>query len=1097
MRLREHAEPVGGKFFTPGVFLLLGLMAVGLVFAIVRFLFGLGSITNLSNQFPWGLWIGIDVVTGVALAAGGFTTGALVYVLNRDQYEAVIRPALLTAMLGYTFVIIGLFLDVGRYWNIWRPLVSGNPTSILFEVALCVVLYTTVLYIEFVPVVTERFQGRVSLPGPLGFLNKPVDRSLGLADRTLGKVMFLFVIAGIVLSCLHQSGLGSLMLVAPYKVHPLWYTPILPLLFLLSAIAVGYPMVVFESLAAARALKREPEMEVLTPLARFMPVLIGVYLAFKLADMFARGTYTYLLDGTLQSNAFLAEMVLGVIAPFILLLVKEVRRSPGWLFFASTLYVVGVALNRVNVFIIGFNPPYMITRYFPAVGELAVTIGLIAAFLFFYKLFVVEFPVLTRTRGQASVTVFLLAVGLVTLCPEGVGATEEEMSEGKIIALSERQITSWVDEGPRTRILNDPVINTYTDDYGPVRFMHRKHAGVVRDCTICHHRVPREKGDKYGHPMKMEEMVDTRIMPKACSSCHDHPWDPKRIHVPGLKGAYHQMCIGCHRVSIQRMDMNKILYPASMKGIEGAGSLSGRAPIDCISCHGKKTPDHRDLVKLKEGADAPTVTKICLSCHGEQARDILNTAHWKWQGPSPFVLGHSRRNDLGKRSQTINNTAISLAGNMSRCTVCHIGHGWGAGGIDFADMTKIDCLVCHDTTGTYKRYGNGTGAGELPVHLSSVAKQVGKPSRRNCGANCHFSGGKADPVRHGTMSPKLLEPTENMDVHMAADGLNFKCQDCHKTRNHKISGRSLSVPWVEGYFTCEGCHTQNPHAGRSPLAYHLNKHTAHVACQTCHIPLYSKGSAALVRWDWSEGARGLESADLPNKTQGGPARTYGKLTWKETIKPVYLWYNGTTRRYLLGDPVNENGATVLSMPLGNRKDQASKIYPFKAVTGRQISDAVYRILAPLRVWGENGDDFNWKKAANEGLAGVGLPSSGKYEFVETIAYHGVNHEVVPKERALSCARCHAALNNKQACGRCHKQREDIDFRALANKGIDFRVLVEEGLHVSELIDRTDYIDFEALGYPGDPVEVGGRFKTLPVLTGAQALLQDTTSWCEE
>ncbi|MBW2000854.1 MAG: polysulfide reductase NrfD, partial [Deltaproteobacteria bacterium] len=190
---------------------------------------------------------------------------------------------------------------------------------------------------------------------------------------------------------------------------------------LLSAIAVGYPMVVFESLAAARALRREPEMEVLTPLARFMPVLIGIYLAFKLADMFARGTYTYLLDGTLQSNAFLAEMVLGLILPFVLFLIKRVRESAGWLFFASTLYVLGVALNRVNVFIIGFTPPYMVARYFPAIGELAVTIGLIAAFLFFYKLFVVVFPVLSRTRGQATVTTLLLAVGLVTFCAKGVG----------------------------------------------------------------------------------------------------------------------------------------------------------------------------------------------------------------------------------------------------------------------------------------------------------------------------------------------------------------------------------------------------------------------------------------------------------------------------------------------------------------------------------------------------------------------------------------------------------------------------------------------------------------------------------------------------
>jgi len=571
VRSVEHLVPTGSKFFTPGVFLLLGLMGTGLIFAIIRLLFGLGSVTNLSNQFPWGLWIGIDVVTGVALAAGGFTTGALVYVFNRDQYEAVIRPALLTAMLGYTFVVLGLFLDVGRYWNIWRPLISWNPTSVLFEVGMCVAIYTTVLYIEFVPIVVERFKGRVSLPGPLAFLNRSLERLLGLADRILGKVMFLFIIAGIVLSCLHQSGLGSLLLIAPYKVHPLWYTPVLPLLFLLSAIAVGYPMVLFESMIAARAMKREPEMEVLTPLARFMPILIGTYLLVKLGDIIVRKSYIYLLDGTIQSKAFLVEMVLGLIAPFILLLIKRVRESPGWLFFASTLYVLGIVLNRVNVFIVGFNPPYMVSRYFPAIGELAVTIGFIAAFLFLYKLFVTVFPVFrVRSKGLASAMIIAVVTGLTLVCAQGASAVEQDMPKVKIPALSKKKIVPSIDDGPRVRILNDPVINMYADDYGPVRFMHRKHAGVVRDCTVCHHRVPREKGDKYGHPMKMEEMLDARIMPKACSSCHDHPWDPKMIHVPGLKGAYHQMCIGCHRVSIQKMDKNKILYSVAMKGIEGA-----------------------------------------------------------------------------------------------------------------------------------------------------------------------------------------------------------------------------------------------------------------------------------------------------------------------------------------------------------------------------------------------------------------------------------------------------------------------------------------------------------------------------------------------
>jgi len=308
MNSHERAAPVQEKFLTPGVMVMLAFMAMGFAFAIARFLYGIGAVSNLNNQFPWGIWIAVDVASGVALAAGGFTTGAIAYVFNRREFHAVIRPALLTAMLGYTFVVLALLVDIGRYWNITSPIFNHNGNSVLFEVAVCVMIYSNVLYIEFLPIVVERFKGKVNLPGPLARFNQAVEALLAFADRTLGKVMFLFIIAGIVLSCMHQSGLGSLMLIAPYKVHPLWYTPILPLLFLLSALAAGYPMVIFESIIVSKSFDRQPEMQVLTPLARYMPVLIGIYLAVKIGDMLVRGTYVYLFDGSVQSNAFLVEL---------------------------------------------------------------------------------------------------------------------------------------------------------------------------------------------------------------------------------------------------------------------------------------------------------------------------------------------------------------------------------------------------------------------------------------------------------------------------------------------------------------------------------------------------------------------------------------------------------------------------------------------------------------------------------------------------------------------------------------------------------------------------------------------------------------------
>jgi Ni/Fe-hydrogenase subunit HybB-like protein len=342
------------------------------------------------------------VATGVALAAGGFTTAALAHIFGKHQYEAVTRPALLTAMLGYTVVALGLAVDVGRTWAMWHPIIYWQPNSVLFEVAMCVVIYLNVLYVEFIPIVVERFKGKLSLPGPLGSFNNIIEALLGLADRILGKVMWIFIIAGVVLSCMHQSGLGSLMLIAPTKLHPLWYTPMLPLLFLISAIGVGYPMVVFETTMVTSSLRLNDEMDVLTPLTRITIIVWGAYIGLKVGDMVARRTYLYLLDGTAQSKAFLVEMIVGVIIPWLMLLSPHVRRSSRALFIACTLIVCGVAINRVNVFLVGFQPPFAEKAYFPAVGELAVTAALISGLIFFYRLGVTYLPVLSARRLEGS-----------------------------------------------------------------------------------------------------------------------------------------------------------------------------------------------------------------------------------------------------------------------------------------------------------------------------------------------------------------------------------------------------------------------------------------------------------------------------------------------------------------------------------------------------------------------------------------------------------------------------------------------------------------------------------------------------------------------
>ncbi|MFH2067394.1 MAG: NrfD/PsrC family molybdoenzyme membrane anchor subunit [Pseudomonadota bacterium] len=398
--MSHHPNPVNAKFWTPGVIVMAFLMGIGGVAIIARFIGGIGYVTNLTTARPWGIWIGIDVASGVALAAGGFTTAFLAHILGRHYYEPVIRPALLTAMLGYTFVVLGLLVDIGRSWAIWKPMFYWNTNSALFEVAMCVMFYLNVLYIEFLPIVIERFKGRVNLPGPLSIFNSLTEFLLTLAEKILGKIMWVFIIAGVVLSCMHQSSLGTLMLVAPTKLHPLWYTPILPLLFLTSAFAVGYPMVVLEATIITSSLKLDSEMRILTPLTRITIFLLGIYLALKIGDMAIRGTFVYLLDGTAQTNAFLVEVILGVIVPWLILISKKLRSSRHWLFTACAMIVGGVLINRINVFVTGYRPPVSEANYFPSITEVLITVGLIAGLMFIYRFLVTHLPVLNNPEQE-------------------------------------------------------------------------------------------------------------------------------------------------------------------------------------------------------------------------------------------------------------------------------------------------------------------------------------------------------------------------------------------------------------------------------------------------------------------------------------------------------------------------------------------------------------------------------------------------------------------------------------------------------------------------------------------------------------------------
>ena len=286
------------------------ILAAGAVVTVLRFWKGLGAVTNLSDKFPWGLWVGFDVLCGVALAAGGFTITAAVYVFNLKRFKPIVRPTVLTAFLGYTLVAVGLMYDLGKPWNIWHPMVMWNPRSPMFEVGWCVMLYLTVLALEFSGIVFEK----------LGWKK-------AIAVQHAATVPL--VIAGAIISTLHQSSLGSFYLITPGKLHPLWYTPLLPWMFYFSAIAAGLAMMIVESRLSSRAFGRGLEMPLLQSLAKGVVVALGFYATVRLADMARLGVLGEVFAGTREARFFQLEMAIGVILPIVLLSLPAVRRNYG------------------------------------------------------------------------------------------------------------------------------------------------------------------------------------------------------------------------------------------------------------------------------------------------------------------------------------------------------------------------------------------------------------------------------------------------------------------------------------------------------------------------------------------------------------------------------------------------------------------------------------------------------------------------------------------------------------------------------------------------------------------------------------------------
>ena len=343
---------------------LLAIMAVGAILAAVRYAFGIGSIANINNAYPWGWWVGYGIMTMIALGGVGFTITGLVEVLGRHRYHSLLRPAVLMAFLCYASAIGMLMVELGRPWNVWMILVSWAPTAALYEVGWCAFLYLNVLTLEVAQVPLEQ----------LGW---------GRTLRVIRVIYLPLMLLGVTLSHLHQSSLGTLMVLIPHKINALWWSDQLLLLFLFSAMMVGPAVAILEYLAAARWLGFEPRMEMVAGLARIEAWLVGLFLAFQLGDLVARGSVGAALSGSWFAVSFWIEIGLGLLLPLVLLTMPEVRQSRAGLATACALIVGGVLLHRLNVAVIGLRVRHWET-YVPSPGEVGITLGITAAAIFVF-----------------------------------------------------------------------------------------------------------------------------------------------------------------------------------------------------------------------------------------------------------------------------------------------------------------------------------------------------------------------------------------------------------------------------------------------------------------------------------------------------------------------------------------------------------------------------------------------------------------------------------------------------------------------------------------------------------------------------------------
>jgi octaheme c-type cytochrome (tetrathionate reductase family) len=445
------------------------------------------------------------------------------------------------------------------------------------------------------------------------------------------------------------------------------------------------------------------------------------------------------------------------------------------------------------------------------------------------------------------------------------------------------------------------------------------------------------------------------------------------------------------------------------------------------------TADHSQYEILQQDfATGPDVTEACLSCHNQADEQLHATIHWHWEFEHPET-GQL----LGKRN-IIDNNVLSIAENQEYCATCHTGYGFEGANFDFSAAQNIDCLVCHDTTGEYDKlpgaaghpayepteYPPGSGNTWPPVDLTQVAQNVGPTSRTSCGS-CHFGERNVDPFIHGHLPAALEDPSEELDVHMGTDFLDFSCSSCHEPQNHDFFS---SKYWPASsndvgpehliHATCVSCHDQDDVHDSATLT----QHTDRIACQTCHIPQYGRAGPEMISWDWSQAGRtNADGSPVVERSAEGLLLYhghYGTFEWAENITPEYTWFDGTITYTKVGDTITQTQAldggpqaVQVNRYHGSYDNPETKLWPLRVYRGVQPYDPQNNTLVAANLYGDEQSAYwtglNWTSAISTAMQAEGVPFSGEHAFIETEMAWLMNHMVAPADQAVRCGQCHS------------------------------------------------------------------------------------------